>query len=414
MRVVGRESDVEIAVGVEVLLRDARGVAEDRLRDRHVVDDVVVGVGQVAGRRHEQQDVRRRGAARRQHEERDGVLGLVEHEAHARRRRSAGRRAPRRRSRSPAAVVEVVVVEVDRAVEPGRVAVALLAAVPVPARHAAHRLVARRSPRGRCRRRRRCDRSRRRAARCRPRSPSARAGRARAGRRRPRARRARPRRARARTAWASRSCRCSAPRPPCPDRRGRPRTRRRAIVNGVPASRFRRHRRAHASPLGDRHHRREQAVVGVAHRLLVDRRLAAGGVVGAGDRVPARGPERHVGAHRGIADVQRQPPALDGSARSRRRSRPSAGRGSAGRPCRASSGRRTRAASAARSVRALRPRPGRSRASRMRPAGCGPCRSRRSRSRSPPPCSRGRRGSCRRGSGARGRRGSSRARRRRP
>ena len=180
--------------------------------------------------------------------------------------------------------------EVDRAVVPGRVAVALLAAVPVPAGHAAHRLVHAGRPRGRCRRRRRRDRSTASRGRCRPRSPSARAGRVRAGRRRPRARRARLRRAHARTAWAvdlavvvaldRRARIAGAGR----GRAGRDRERRPRIA------RSRRHRRGHASPLGDRHHRREQAVVGVAHRLLVDRRLAARGVVGAGHGVPAARP----------------------------------------------------------------------------------------------------------------------------
>ena len=169
---------------------------------------------------------------------------------------------------------------------------------------------------------------------------------ARAARRRPRARRARPRRARARTAWARRSCRCSGPRPPCPDRRRRPRTRSAAIVNGVPASRGPpRTARSRAPARASRPSARAGCCTSCAPapgrptpRRWRGRRCRR-------PSTSTSAQQRHVGAHRGHRRCAASAARPRCSARSRRRSRPSAGRGSAGRPCRASSGRRTRAAS---------------------------------------------------------------------
>ena len=139
--VVGREAEVDVAIEVEVLLGDARGVPEDRLRNRHVVDDVVVRVGEVAGRRHEERDLRGCRAAGRNHEERDAVLGLALPDPQ---RVDAALHLVGHRQhdvRVPPAVVEIVIVKVDRAVQLRRVAEALLAAIPIPARHGAHGLV---------------------------------------------------------------------------------------------------------------------------------------------------------------------------------------------------------------------------------------------------------------------------------
>ena len=196
-------------------------MAHDRLRDGHVVDDVVVRVGEVAGGRHEEEDVRRGRTARGQHEERDVVLRVVQGEAqrvdvarqiggHLERRcpcPSGSRRGRRRGSGSRRTAPA-------RGDSTPRCSPSSSPSCRAPAG-------SRSVPRGRCRRRRRRGRSGRRAGRCRRRSPSARAGRARARRRRSRARRARSPRARACTAWERRSCRCSAPRRAC-GRRLRP------------------------------------------------------------------------------------------------------------------------------------------------------------------------------------------------
>ena len=70
VRVVGREPELAVAVDPEVLLGDHRRVPEDRLGDGDVVDDVLVGVGEIARGRNEEQGLRGRRAARRQDEER--------------------------------------------------------------------------------------------------------------------------------------------------------------------------------------------------------------------------------------------------------------------------------------------------------------------------------------------------------
>ena len=68
--IVRRQPELGVRHQMEVVRVEHRRVTDDRLPDRHLGDDVVVGVREVAGRRHEEEDLRRRPARRRQHEER--------------------------------------------------------------------------------------------------------------------------------------------------------------------------------------------------------------------------------------------------------------------------------------------------------------------------------------------------------
>ena len=140
MMVVGGEPEFRMLVEVDILGPQQERMADNRLRSLAEAQ-VLIGVGEVGRGRHQERDLRGRAAGRRTHDERDVVDCIAGFDP---RRINVGAHRVGNREleiRLPPGVLEVVVVEMDRAVLGGRMNEVFLASAPVMAGHRARRRV---------------------------------------------------------------------------------------------------------------------------------------------------------------------------------------------------------------------------------------------------------------------------------